>query len=99
MATVPRLPTNPHNPLARYLVDVRERDEALWLYERARLKKALGISRSHFGRVIDGYGCSLELALQLHALTEGKVDARGMTPGTPWEQLDAYYQAQGPQPT
>lgn len=88
----PRIATNPNNPLTVYLAGIRDQDEALWLYERQRLKKALGISKSHFGRVIDGYGCSLELALNLHALTEGKVDPRGMTPHVPWAQLDAFYQ-------
>lgn len=90
-AAVTRLPTNPDNPLTRHLAAIRAVDEDRWLYERARLKKALGISRSHFGRMIDGYGCSLALALQLHALTQGQVDVRGMTPHEPWDALDAYY--------
>lgn len=95
MATIPRTATNPDNPLTRYLAALRERDEALWLYERQRLKKALGISKSHFARIIDGYGCSLDLALELHALTEGAVDPRGMTPPTPWAKLDTYYRTTG----
>jgi hypothetical protein len=89
--TIPRTATNPNNPLTLYLAGIREQDEALWLYERQRLKKALEISKSHFGRVIDGYGCSLDLALRLHALTDGKEDPRGLTPHVPWAQLDALY--------
>lgn len=82
---------NPANPLAQHLDAILVEDRARWLYERARLRRDTGLSKSHFARIVDGHGCSLDVALQLHTLTEGAVDPRGMTPSTPWDRLDAYY--------
>lgn len=86
-----RLPTNPDNPLTRYLAAIRLEDEARWRYERARLKRETGLSKAHFARIVEGHGCSLDIALQFHTLTDGQVDPRLMVPATPWDRLDAYY--------
>lgn len=91
-ARAPRLPSNPDNPLGRYLAAIRLEDEARWRYERARLKRETGLSKAHFARIVDGHGCSLDIALQFHALTEGAVSPREMVPTAPWDRLDAYYQ-------
>lgn len=86
-----REPVNPDNPLTQYLGEILEEDRDRWLYERARIRKETGLSKSHLARIVDGHGCSLDLALQLNTLTNGKVDPRGMCPTVPWERLDAYY--------
>lgn len=88
----PAAKPNPENAFAQYLANHREVDEPRWLYERARIRRELGISRSHFQRIIDGFGCSLDVALQLHELTEGAVDAKKMCPNAPWERLSRFYQ-------
>lgn len=81
---------NPDNPLAQYLDAIRAEDEPRWLYERQRLRAAMGISRAYFHRMVTGHGMSLNAALQLHALTGGAVSPEGMCPEVPWEALRAY---------
>lgn len=83
--------TNPDNPLAAHLNAIRETDEPRWRYERSRLRIGLDLSRSHFQRVVDGFGCSLDVALHLHELTAGAVDPKLMLPTAPWERLAKFY--------
>ena len=90
-------PLNTANPLAQYLEQFRDSDPPRWLYERARLRNSLGISRAHFQRMIDGYGCSLDVALQLHELTNGRIHAEQTCPAAPWDRLKAYFAPSNPQ--
>lgn len=82
---------NPNNPFALYLAKHKAVDEPRWLYERARIRREMGMSRSHFARIIDGHACSLDVALQLHELTAGEVSAEAMCPNAPWERMKRYY--------